>query len=301
MQAEQGLWSAMQSHTDEATVANRTPFLFVDLTAAHCLPMWLTPDQIGGKFHLRDDQEWALHGGQTITNLQELGRALKSATASTRFFRSVSQWNGAFKRYAVVAVAAKQLSWPDVLSHADIVMQLAEQERLKGRPPYLAFVYEEIVRKSFARRAEKRDPDLKISQEIQRVDKDILDIARHRLTDVLKDAGMDGHSEASVSSAKMSMTTEALLNKHTAATEAARRQTEQVPKQLLETQQMILDKGRAAAADGKGDGRKGNPANLTPSKRQLKTQAWIEKGQARRRAQAERKDGKTGPWHDRRY
>ena len=95
------------------------------------------------------------------------------------------------------------------------------------------------------------------------------------------------------------MTTEALLNKQTAATEAARRQTEQVSKQLLETQQMILDKGRAAAADGKGDGRKGNPTNLTPSKRQLKTQAWIEEGQARRRAQAEREDGKNGPWHDR--
>ena len=86
VQAEQGLWSAMQSHTDEAQVANGTPFLFVDLTAARCLSMWRTPDQIGGKFHLRDDQEWALRGGQTIPNLQELGRALKSATASTNAF-----------------------------------------------------------------------------------------------------------------------------------------------------------------------------------------------------------------------
>ena len=135
-------------------------------------------------------------------SLQELGRALKVCTASTRFFRFVSQWNGAFMPYAIVAVAAKQLSWPDVLSRADIVMQLAEQECLKGRPPYLAFVYEEIVRKSFARRDEKRDADLKISQEIQRVDKDILGTARHRLTDVLKDTAMDGYSEASVSCAK---------------------------------------------------------------------------------------------------
>ena len=259
--------------------------------------MWLTPDQIRGKFHLRDDQEWALQGGQSITNLQEHGRALKS---STRFFRSVAHGNGALMRYAIVLVAIKQLTWPDVVSHVDIVMQLAEQERLKGRPPYLAFVYEEIVRSNFARRAEKRDPDLKISQETQRVDKDILDIARHRLADVLKDAGMEGSSEGGMLNAKVSMTAEALIIKQAAVSDAARKQAEMVSKQLVETQQLILDKGRAAASDGKGDGRKGTPTGLTPSKRQLKAQAWLAKGQARKRAQADRKEDRDGKgwWHE---
>ena len=143
LQAEQSLWNAMQSHSDECRSSGKTVFLFVDLTAKECLPMWLTPDQIGGKFCLREDKEGALHGGQAISNLQDLGRALKSATSSSRFFRSLGQWTGAFLRYAAVAISTKQLSWPDVLSHIDVVTQLAEQERQKGNPLFLAFVYEE--------------------------------------------------------------------------------------------------------------------------------------------------------------
>ena len=67
LQAEQSLWNAMQSHSDECRSSGKTVFLFVDLTAKECLPMWLTPDQIGGKFCLREEKEWALHGGQAIS------------------------------------------------------------------------------------------------------------------------------------------------------------------------------------------------------------------------------------------
>ena len=70
-------------------------------------------------------------------------------------------------------------SWADVVAHVDVVAQLSEQQRLKGRPPFLAFVYEELMRKNWARRAEKGDPELNISQAAQRIVKDILDIARH--------------------------------------------------------------------------------------------------------------------------
>ena len=59
LQAEQTLWDAMQSHSDECRSSGKTAFLFVDLTAKECLPMWLTPDQIGGKFCVREDKEWA--------------------------------------------------------------------------------------------------------------------------------------------------------------------------------------------------------------------------------------------------
>ena len=56
-------------------------------------------------------------------------------------------------RYAAVAISTKQLSWPDVLSHIDVVTQLAEQERQKGNPPFLAFVYEELMRKNWSPRS----------------------------------------------------------------------------------------------------------------------------------------------------
>ena len=305
LQAEQTLWNTMQSHSDECRSAGKKAFLFIDLTGKECLPMWLTPDQIGGKFFLRDDKEWSLHGGQAIANLQDLSRALKSATSSSRFFRSLGQWLGAFMRYAAVAVATQQLSWSDVLSHIDVVTHLAEQERQKGHPPFLAFVYEELMRKNWSRRAEKSDPDLNISQEIQRVDKDVLDIARHRLGEVLKEAGMDGSIEHAPSASRTTEAPKSLpanidnaLIRQSAATEAARKQAEQVSKQLLETQKMILEKGLAVGYGGKGEQkgkRPGSPNQL--SNRQMKTQKWHEKGQARREEQSRRKDY----WGDRRH
>ena len=63
---------------------------------------------------------------------------------------------------------------------------------MKGNRPFLPFLYEELLRKSCARRAEKGDPALDIAAEAQRVDKDLVDIARHRLSEVLKEAGLQG-------------------------------------------------------------------------------------------------------------
>ena len=161
------------------------------------------------------------------------------------------------------------------------------------------------MRKNWSRRAEKSDPDLKISLEIQKVDKDVLDIARHRLSEVLKEAGMDGSGETAPTRPKslemaksMPASIDNALIRQSAATEAARKQAEQVSKQLLETQKMILEKGLAASSSGgKGD-QKGKRFGDTgqPSNRQRKTQKWFEKGQARREEQAKRKE-----WNDRRY
>eukprot|EP00438_Fugacium_kawagutii_P029513 Skav222739 [mRNA] locus=scaffold2390:473992:475065:+ [translate_table: standard] len=190
LQAEQSLWNSMHQHTEECKASGKTPFLYVDLTSKESLPMWLTPDVIGGKFQLHDEGEWPLRGHIPISSLQDLGKALKSATASPRFFRTVSQWNGAFLRYAIVAVATGQLSWPAVLAHVDNVLQLAEQERMKGNRPFLAFLYEELLRKNWARRAEKGDPSLDIPCESQKIDKDLLDIAKHRMAEVMKEAGL---------------------------------------------------------------------------------------------------------------
>ena len=105
LQAEQLLLNSMQQHVEESKLAGRVPFLFVDLTSEETLPLWLTPDVIGGKFQLHDDGDWPLRSRAPNSSLQDLGKALMSATASPRFFRTVSQWTGAFLRYAVVAVA----------------------------------------------------------------------------------------------------------------------------------------------------------------------------------------------------
>ena len=290
LQAEQLLWNSMQQHVEESKLAGRVPFLFVDLTSKETLPLWLTPDVIGGKLQLHDDGDWPLQGRAPISSLQDLGKALKSATASPRFFRTVSQWTGAFLRYAVVAVATSQLAWETVLAHMDIVLQLAEQERMKGNRPFLAFLYEELVRKSWARRAGKGDPSLNIAKEAMAVDKDLLDIARHRLAEVLKEAGLTvAVADPPIASApQASAMTDPLVSRQLAAAEAAQMQAQRATKQLAVAQQQILQQSRSLAdkASASQDG------DSTVPKKVLKTQRWFQKVQQRRRDQQQKKEAK---------
>eukprot|EP00435_Cladocopium_sp_Y103_P042868 s429_g11.t5 len=286
LQAEQALWNNMQQHADECKLAGRTPFLFVDLTSKETLPMWLTPDLIGGKFQMHDDGEWPLHAHVPISSLQDLGKALKSATASPRFFRTVSQWTGSFMRYAVVAVATGHLSWPVVLAHVDNVLQLVEQERMKGNRPFLAFLYEELLRKNWARRAEKNDPSLDIAAEAQKIDKDLLDIARHRLAEVMKEAGLsEQHGRQSASSSQESARTDELVARQLAAAEAAQRQTERVTKQLVEAQQKAF---KHSQSGNPGDAKR--PADQPMTNRQWKTHKWHLKQVERKEANQQRKN-----------
>eukprot|EP00435_Cladocopium_sp_Y103_P029101 s731_g7.t1 len=289
LQAEQSLWNSMQQHTDECKASGKVPFLFVDLTGKETLPMWLTPDLIGGKFQIHDDGEWPLQGQVPISSLQDLGKALKSATASPRFFRTASQWSGAFLRYGIVAVATGHMAWPTVLAHMDIVLQLTEQERMKGNRPFLAFLYEELLRKSWARRAEKGDPALDIAAEAQRVDKDLVDIARHRLSEVLKEAGLSAGQPDHHGFGLTKTSPEEMVSRQLAAAEAAQKQAERVSKQLVGTQQQLLSQGRVAAAS-KGSAGKGQGQPL--SNRALKTQKWFTKMAQRREEQQKRKDSR---------
>ena len=176
VQADQSLYVALQLASEEAKAQSRTPFTYVDFTSKEVLPLWLPADS--GKFTLRDDDESRLAGHHAIGSLSDLSKALKGATASPRFFRNVQQWVAAFVRYATTAVATGQMTWPVVFGHLDVVLQ----EKIKGRAAYLAFLYDDLVRRQWARRAEKRDPSLDILAESQKVDKDMLELARQRVS-----------------------------------------------------------------------------------------------------------------------
>ena len=133
VQADQSLYIALQLASEEAKAQSRTPFTYVDLTSKEVLPLWLPADSVGGKFTLRDDDESRLAGHHAIGSLSDLSKALKGATASPRFFRNVQQRVAAFVRYATTAVATGQMTWPVVLGHWDVVLQICEQEKIKGR------------------------------------------------------------------------------------------------------------------------------------------------------------------------
>ena len=166
LQPDQALFDLLQAHTDEARKNGRTPFLFVDIAAKDALPLWVPSDNVGGKFSLRDE-ELSLTSTSPIGSLGDLTRALTSATSTPRFFRSVPQWTAAFWRWAVAAVAAQHITLPQVLAHQDVVLQICEQERLRSRPPYAGFLYDEMARKQWSRRAEKKDPSFDLGSEVQ--------------------------------------------------------------------------------------------------------------------------------------
>ena len=70
-----------------------------------------------------------------------------------------------------VAVATGQLTWPSVLGHVDNVLQLAEQEQMKGNRPFVSYkLCEELLQKNWARRAEKNDPSRNIQADAQKID-----------------------------------------------------------------------------------------------------------------------------------
>ena len=232
--------------------------------------MRLTPDLTGGKLQLHEAGEWPI--------VKRLGNGFSGLPP-----------NGAVPFCRSDRVATSQLSLQSAMIHLDIVLQLVEQEHLKGDPPFAAFLYDERLRKNWARRAEKGDPGLDIPAEAQQVDTDILDIARHRLSEVLKAAGLSegaGASRGSASSMPASAVDE-VLSRQSAASHLAQRQAERVTKQLADTQHLLLQQTQEMAAQAE------NPSSDKLTKNQLKSQKWFDKIRQRRKDLASKK---KMPW-----
>lgn len=269
LQADQSLFDTLVAHTEEAKRAGRSPFAFVDLTSKECLPLWIPVDSVGGRFAIRDEEDIALTSSSPISNLGDLSKALKGATSAPRFFRSVQQWTAAYWRWAVAAISAEHWQMAQALAHQDVILQLAEQERLKSKPPYAAFLYDEMARRQWARRAEKRDPTFDLKAEAHKLDKDLLEVVHQRLASVLQQAGIDGLSRVPQD--------QAALSQQLASAEAATRKAEQVQKSLAEARRQLLDKSSDASKQPE------------QSRREIKTQKWFDKKQARIQQQRAKK------------
>ena len=187
-QCDQAIWDRLHAETQEAKTLGRTAYLYIDLTSAGVLPIWLYPEAIGGKSN--DTGEHEVDAGAEVQTLAKLGQALRGATAGRLFFRSVQQWCGAYWRYALVAIAAEQITVVQSIIHCDMIMQLAEQEKSEKRLPYLAFLYDELLRKQIEKRVQKRDPNINLTDIFATLDKQLLSVARQRLHAALKLAGI---------------------------------------------------------------------------------------------------------------
>ena len=90
----------------------------------------------------------------------------------------------------------KHLTWAIVTAHIDIVMRISEEASSAGASQYLAIVYDDLVRRDWAGRPMKRDPALNIPIEAMINSKEIYEVAKTRLSQVLDGAGVASESGA---------------------------------------------------------------------------------------------------------
>ena len=253
LQAEHAIWQLLQSESDAGRKEGRVAFSYVDLTSKGLLPMWLAPDAVGGSACWGGEADWNLDPRTTSATLGQLGQALKRATQQPKFFRSLAQWTAAFNRYALVAVTLGHLSWPMVLSHVDVIMRMAEDCRMQNVSPYVAILYDDLLRKSIAQRAQRKDPDLKMDEIFKSCVKEIREAAQQRLSHVLAAAGltMRGSSAQLPQSEQTTVAADGALAKQAASAEALQRRAEAAARSMA-TQQEELNRRQAAMRNTKG-------------------------------------------------
>ena len=75
---------------------------YIDLTSPTLLSTWLPPAAIGASNKAAAE----LSPSAPTHELQSLSAALRGALATPRAFRSLAQWQAAFMRYTVIALAS---------------------------------------------------------------------------------------------------------------------------------------------------------------------------------------------------
>ena len=143
---------------------------------------------------------------------------------------------------------------------------------IEEQSPISCIFVRRLLRKSWARRAEKSDPALDIAAEAQKVDKDLLSAQDQptspKMADLLPGA-------------------DSVISHQLAAAEAAQKQADRATKQLMETQQQLLSQSQALTTKGPGKGQGQQFSN-----RQLKIQKWFPKNAEWREEQQKRKEAR---------
>ena len=181
------------------------------------------------------------HKHQSHLQFGRFEQSLQGATSAHRFFRSVQRWSADFWRCAAAAICADHWQMAQALAHQDVILQLAEQERLKSKPPYAAFLYDKMAWHQWARRAEKRDLTFDLKSETHKIDKDLFEVVHQRLASAPQQAGIDGAARGSRD--------QSVLSQQLASAEAAQKKAEQAQKSLADAQRSILAKSAPLAAE----------------------------------------------------
>jgi len=288
VKAEQPLFVVLEAERRAAlsAVPQRQPYSYIDSTTKEMLPPFLTQDMIGGRFLLAG--EGGMVDGSSTGSIGALGQALRAATAAPRFFRSFEQWVAVYLRYMPAAVACKHMSLEAAIGYLALITQLAEESRVKLGQPFLAFIYDDMLRRSWASRCLSGEA-LDWQKEVSTKDKQILELAESRLTIVLDHAGLnsnfsrkDGYDVRACQQAA-----ESSLAKQQAAADTAKKKAEQASRDLVRQQERAMEASAAGwrtkdyGSSDKGGGKGKRDRNWddygTPEKnhKQRKTERWV--------------------------
>ena len=243
LKGESVAWKVMLAESVVAQQKSRHPFSYVDFTAKDLLPDWLPQDVIGGRSAV--GAEWqGMDASMSASTLGKLGEALRAATATPRFFRSVTQWLACWSKYAVMAVTAGHLIHAHVITYQCVIAELAEHQRVTGGSTYLPILYDDLFRRSIERRVVQQDTTLDFDKAWAEIDKRILALAQARLDSVLNAAGLGGNTERhgswpEPSYQHVSDLAESLLAKQQAAAETTPNRAETATRALAKQQEEL--------------------------------------------------------------
>jgi len=291
--ADANVFVLMSAEVALAMKENRQPWIYVDLTSKALLPQWLVPDAIGGK----TVKEFP---GASADAVSALGTALKAASQSPRFFRTFSQWLGAFNRFAPAAVSTKLMTSSQVLGYHNVMARAAEEVRAKTGNSYLAFLYDEVHRKSLADRV-RCGEQVDFNDEFNKINKNDWDTAIARLDITLAQCGIAQSQESSACPDAF----DSIMAKQAAGADALMKKAEAATRELAKQQDLINQRTAAARAasaaaggGGKGTGAWGSEGQGTwprqenwptgadgkpMSKTKLRSQQWIATARAKKK------------------
>jgi len=227
----------------------KKPHTFVELTSKDILPEWIPPEAVGGKLPVPCET-----AEESTGTLAQVATALKAATTAPRFFRTYQQWLGSWNRYGVAAISTKHMCVVSVLGHAQTIARISEERRgVEHHHVALSVQYDELRRRNWEARAARGDPDLNIRTEAWSIDREILDLAKARLEQVVVNAGLGHRKEKAGPGQSTQVTSESALAKQAASIEAATKKAEATINRLSNANQNSHNGGSGGGKSGYGN------------------------------------------------
>ena len=271
LQLSSDVYKAMYSDVLKARKENRSAFTFVDLTSREFSPSWVTASSIGGQ----DRDTVTTVSDDKVAKLSDIGAALCRSLQRPRSYRRAEQWTGAYIKYAAAAVSTEQLTLVQIMSYLNVVLKMANDETVAGRPSGLAWLYDSMFREALAKRA-KNHEILDFDREMSRVSEEILSSARSRLASSLQ-------TSRSGSSASPVEGSSEVLRASISANKSLQTQIDKANKQLQQQQRSLESRTAAASSSGEKprtpDKRRSSGGGFT--EREKKRQDWW-KGHSKR-------------------